>query len=187
MLERPCSRSDVTGTLSPAARLFSPALHVREVPGSRIAHLEGARPGPGLESFLAGYGVRSLPGPGRFAAGDTGTLLPIGPSMWLHLGATPAAGAFAVEIDATHAWTRLVVAGSAAPRLLAKGCALDLHPSRFPLGSSAAAGFARLRTIIWRSQQDQFEMLVGRSYARALWEWLIEAAAEFEVVPGVTL
>ena len=166
--------------------MVSPVLQIKETLGSPVFHLEVARPGPALDSFLGTLTVQWMPAPGRIAAGDGVVLVPIGPSIFLYLGAAPAAGAFAVEIEVSGGWTRLVIAGPAATRLLAKGCALDLHPSRFPPGSCAAAGFARLRTIIWRPEQDQFHMLVGRSYARALWDWLAEAAAEFDVVAGVT-
>ena len=163
-----------------------PLLHLKEVLDSRIVHLERARPGQALDTFIAQFGARSLPDAGGFVSSAAGVLVPAGPAIWLSIGAPPDPAAFAVSLDLSGAWTQIVIAGSAATGLLAKGCALDLHLARFPPGACAAAGFARLRTIIWRPQQDRFHMLVGRSYARALWEWLEDAAAEFELVAGVT-
>jgi heterotetrameric sarcosine oxidase gamma subunit len=179
MPERPRIRSALTGT----GPLVSPVLHLEQLSDSRIVHLEGARPGQALDTFIAPFGARSLPEAGRFVSSANGVLIPVGPAIWLCLGPWPDPTAFALSLDVSGAWTQLVIAGSEAARVLAKGCALDLHPARFPPGACAAAGFARLRTIIWRPEQDRFHMLVGRSYARALWEWLEDAAAQFEVVP----
>ena len=188
MAERPRLHSAVTGTAATAAPLVSPMLRIREPLGSRIVHLETPLPGPALDRFLAALGAQSVPPPGQVAAADGVVLVPIGPSVFLYLGPTSATEAFAVEVDVSGAWTHFVLAGPGATRLLAKGCALDLHPSHFPPGSAAAAGFARLRTIIWRADNEQFHMLVGRSYARTLWDWLTEAAAEFDgVLAGSTV
>jgi hypothetical protein len=35
-----------------------------------------------------------------------------------------------------------------------------------------------MRTII-RCAEEGFELLVGRSYALSLWEWLVDAATEY--------
>ena len=182
MADRLRTRSALAGT----GPLSSPVLQLHEVLDSRIVHLEAARTGEALDTFIAQFGPRSLPQPGRFASSAGTVLIPTGPAAWLCVGAAPDPAAFALAVDVSGAWTQLLIAGSAATALLAKGCALDLHPAHFPPGACAAAGFVRLRTIIWRPQFDRFHMLVGRSYTRALWEWLEDAAAEFEIVPGVT-
>ncbi len=37
-----------------------------------------------------------------------------------------------------------------------------------------------MRTILWRAPGgDRFDLFVGRSYAVSLWEWLLDAAAEY--------
>jgi heterotetrameric sarcosine oxidase gamma subunit len=61
---------------------------------------------------------------------------------------------------------------------MAKGCAIDLHPRAFPIHACAAAGFAGTRTIIRRADAEGFELLIGRSHALSLWEWLVDAATE---------
>jgi sarcosine oxidase subunit gamma len=129
-------------------------------------------------------GLTDLPTPGRSGGRDGGQLLSIGPSIWLFVGEPPTAGssfgeAFDAAVDVSDGWTRLVVNGKRSTELLAKGCALDFHPSRFPPGSCAATGFARMRTIVWRSLDARFDLLVGRSYALSFWDWLAEAALEF--------
>jgi heterotetrameric sarcosine oxidase gamma subunit len=159
-------------------------VEIYEDSGSAIVHLEAPRPGQGLAAFLEGLGLMDLPAPGRSGGGEGGQLLSIGPSIWLFVGEPRAAGisfgeAFDAAVDISDGWTRLVVSGKRSTELLAKGCALDFHPSRFRPGSCAATGFARMRTIVWRSLDARFDLFVGRSYALSLWDWLAEAALEF--------
>jgi sarcosine oxidase subunit gamma len=110
----------------------------------------------------------------------------LGPRRWLLTTSLGAASldalseAFTVALDVTAAWTRIEITGPAARDLLAKGSALDLDPRRFREGACAAAPFAQIRAILLRIAGDHaFELLVGRSYALTLFEWLIEAAEEF--------
>lgn len=95
-----------------------------------------------------------------------------------------AEAAFTVALDVSHAWTRLAVAGVNAAALLAKGCAVDFHPSAFPSDACAATGLAQMRVVIWRSgNEPHFDLMIGRSFARSLWDWLLEAAREYDCTP----
>jgi heterotetrameric sarcosine oxidase gamma subunit len=159
-------------------------LELYEHAGSAILHLEGARQGQCLAAALERLQLAELPASGRSGGRDGGRLLSIGPSIWLFVGEPPVPltfldQAFDVALDVSDGWTRLVVSGRRSTELLAKGCALDFHPSRFPPGSCAATGFARMRVIVWRSLDARFDLFVGRSYALSLWDWLAEAALEF--------
>ena len=142
-----------------------------------ILHLEGPR----------GAAPADVPAAGRCIARSGGVMLSTGPQTCLWVGASPAPAGlqdpFAAVVDMSSAWTHLAVEGRDAIPLLRKGCALDLHPRRFPAGSCAATGFARLRAILWRADPaPRYDMLVARSHALGLWEWLAEAAAEFGCV-----
>lgn len=178
MPEVPGARSALDSVGRPAS-LGGGDLWVRERAGGSITHLEGPRPGQALTGCLVALGISDLPPPGS-SAGGTNRLLPIGSGIWLlHAEAPPPLQeAFEVAIDVTGAWTRIAIGGAGAPALMAKGCALDLHPRAFPIDACAGAGFAGMRTIIRRAE-DGFELLVGRSYALSLWEWLVDAAAEY--------
>jgi heterotetrameric sarcosine oxidase gamma subunit len=161
------------------AMLLANDLSLREQPGGIITQLEGCRPGPALTLCLAALDIAELPAPGRCETGAN-LLLPVGPAIWLLLADVPPPmeGAFDLALNVTGAWTRIAIGGAQAPALMAKGCAIDLHPRGFPAGACAAAGFAHMRTIIWRTRQG-FELLVGRSYALSLWQWLVAAASEY--------
>lgn len=178
----------------------SAALALSERTGSRLLHLERARHGDELDAVLAALSLSAPPSLGQSGGRDGTWLLGLGPAIWLLVLEPPAVVppaltlsgamrlAFAAALDASHAHTRIEIAGAKADELIAKGCALDLHPRRFPPGACAAAGFAGMRTILWRAPGgDRFDLFVGRSYAVSLWEWLLDAAAEYRVDAGAAV
>jgi sarcosine oxidase subunit gamma len=64
--------------------------------------------------------------------------------------------------------------------LLAKGCAVDLHPRVFKTGDCALAALARVRVTLRQvGDAPAYQVLVERSYAQYLWDWLTDAALEF--------
>jgi methylglutamate dehydrogenase subunit D len=123
--------------------------------------------------------IESPPPPGRCLRSGAMELLSIGPDRFLALRPDrPLDGA----IDVSSAWTWLVVQGPNAANLLGKGCTLDLHPRVFAAGTCAVTGFDRMRIVLWRPDaSSRYDLLVGRSCALSLWEWLTEAAAAFGV------
>ena len=149
---------------------------LREQSRATVRYLEGARSSEG-----------ELPSIGRSAGNERERLLGIGPDTWLLVAEDDATTSrelnsdrFHAALDQSHAWTRLVISGPNARAVLAKGCVLDLDPEQFPGGACAATGFARMRIVLWRpGEGSRYDLLVGRSYALSLWEWLSEAALEF--------
>ena len=168
-----------------AASAQSDGLALAEHRGARLNHLEGAREGAPLAALLASLEIPALPALGRSGGTSEARMLAIGPDVFLLVAQSPPAAdlaqAFTAAVDLSDGWTRLVVTGAYAPDLLAAGCALDLHPRAFPPGACAVTGLAGMRTVVWRSADDRFDLMVGRSYARSMWDWLIESAAEFGV------
>jgi sarcosine oxidase subunit gamma len=176
-------------------------LTLRECAGSRLIHLEGACPGAELDAVLAVLGLAQPPNIGTSGGRDGARLLCLGPAIWLLVldsqSFVPAAltlagamdSAFEVTVDTSHAYTRIQIGGTHAVEFIAKACALDLHPRKFVPGACAATGFAGMRTILWRAMDgDRFDLLVGRSYSVSLWEWMIDAAVEYnqDSATGIT-
>ena len=164
------------------------AVHLREAAPQRLTHLQGAGHDEARQALLAVLDSPELPAPGRSLMAAGVRLLSIGPAIYLLIEnpgaslALPAATierGFAVGLNVTDACTRLQIAGPEAATLLAAGTAVDLHPRSFPPGRGTATGFARMRVILLRTGLQQFELLIGRSHALSLWQWLAEAAAEF--------
>lgn len=89
----------------------------------------------------------------------------------------------AAVIDVSSAWTIVEVTGSNAEALLANGCSLDLHDSSFPFGRCAHGLISHVEIIIYRREGgDGYHILVDRSLAVDLWNWLHGTAAELTSV-----
>lgn len=148
------------------------------------------RAGDLAAAIRAEFGL-DLPPPGRFAGSGHITAVWIRPETWLVLAPRGAEGALArrlVEaaagsasvVDQSYGKTRLRLAGAAAPRVLAKGCRLDLHPAQFGPGQAAVTQMAQMTaTLLQRDDTPAYELVVGSSYAVPFLEWLTESAAEF--------
>jgi heterotetrameric sarcosine oxidase gamma subunit len=158
-----------------------------EAPAS-VFHLARPIDGPYLSALLSTFAIAQLPQPGRSASAGARLIFGIGPRRWWLVeeeaaAAEPAPSAlvagFSVAVDISEAWSRFRIAGSAALELLAKGSALDLDPRVFAEGACALAAFAQLHTLLHSHGGGHFDLYCGRSYARSLHEWLIEAATEF--------
>jgi len=129
--------------------------------------------------FAAGVESRLI----ELTGGDAHALRGAGPGVWRLVGEASLTPQDIVDrearlgpqvhiIDQTHGRVRLEISGAGAVRLLATGAAIDLSPPRFPVGSACETQFGRIGIHLARTGADRFELLVGRSYAMALWEEL---------------
>ena len=81
--------------------------------------------------------------------------------------------------NADSAWVRIRLSGSAANRLLARGCNQDFHPSKFSVGRFCHTEIARIPVIIFqRDDRNDFDIYVDRSLAMDAWLWLRDTARE---------
>jgi sarcosine oxidase, subunit gamma len=180
----------VLATFRSAARLV---LELREVAHSRIVELAEPRAGPPLDAMLGTFQIQRLPDVGAIRSAGGSFLLGTGFGRWLLIVEEKAADtartlehvadAFDIALEAADAWTQFAISGSAALDLLAKGCALDLHPRVFSKDVCATTRFAQARCVLFRAANSH-RLLVGRSYAVSLAEWLVEAAEEFGLAMG---
>ena len=102
----------------------------------------------------------------------------LGPDEWLVLGELEqdyADQPAAVDVSANRVCLEL--AGERAADVLARGCALDLHPSVFPPGRCAQTLVARAQVILYRTE-DAFRLLVRPSFADYVRAWLRDAGAQ---------
>jgi len=146
----------------------------------------GLRLRPPLPAHLAGV---SLPlTPNRVAATGALRVLWLGPDEWLVAadGDAPdllprleraVAGRGAATHDLSSSRVIIEVAGVAARDLLAAGCGLDFHPRVFGPGQCAQTLLARVPVILDQlDDAPHYHVLVRRSYARWLVDWMIDAA-----------
>lgn len=147
--------------------------------GKSQALAAALRQGSGLE----------LPGPGLSSGEDGRSLRWAGPEQWLAV-AEGAEGALyqelaaaladlAAVVDQSHGRVAIVIAGPKARAVLSKGTAIDLHPSRFRPGQVAMTQMAHVSIHLTQTRPDVFELLVFRSFAESLFEFLTAMAAEY--------
>jgi sarcosine oxidase subunit gamma len=151
----------------------------------QVAEIPGIRADRSAIERLMGL---ALPETGKAAASGARTALWVGPRRWFvvepgrgrlatGLGQT-AAGSLAMT-DLSHSRTVLRLSGENVFDVLAKGCAVDLHPRRVSTGDSIVTGLARHAVLLHVVDPATVDVYVYRSFAQDLFEWLTEAAAEY--------
>lgn len=123
---------------------------------------------------------------------DTLAAIWLGPDEWLllaeHLQPAPLladlqaalAGHFASVVDITAGQTVIRLSGPSTLDVLARGCALDLHPSVFPPGACAQTLLARAQALLIAvDATPTIDIIVRRSFAPYVAAWLQDSAHQF--------
>ena len=114
------------------------------------------------------------------AAGDRAALW-LGPDEWLLL-APPDGLAVCLDglphslVDVSDGFLALILRGPAAARALSAGCLLDLHTAAFPPGMATRTVLGRAGIILWRLDDNEWRVEIGRSFADYGRGFLTEAA-----------
>lgn len=123
-------------------------------------------------------------------AGEKANVCWLGPDEWLLLCAedarealqtaleTALAGQHASVVDVSDAYAGFAITGPKAAELLAKGCAIDLHPSAFAQGHVVRTLLAKADITLLRDAAG-FRLYVLRSFADYAGLWLADAAREY--------
>ncbi len=135
--------------------------------------------------------------PNTWVPTDAGRALWLGPDEWLVTSTAEAPeelearvraavvplGGSAADVSAQRITLRLT--GERVRNVLAKGCAIDLHPRVFGRGMSAQStlGLAGVVLLALTDAGDDYLVLVRSSFAGYLADWLLDAALEFTVHP----
>jgi sarcosine oxidase subunit gamma len=188
--------------LSALDGVVTPGRHGRRAgdPGVTAAEVEGAglalvtarrgRQAAVADAVRAAFGVE-LPDAPRHVAGREIAFIWSGPAQWLaHTETAPAAGmeallagslsGLASIVDQSHGRTLLRVTGPRVRDALAKGLAVDLHPSAFKVGDTAVSAVAHIGIHLWQiDEHPTYEIAVPRGFALSFWHWLEASAAEY--------
>ncbi|MDM9624726.1 sarcosine oxidase subunit gamma family protein [Rhizobium sp. S152] len=82
-------------------------------------------------------------------------------------------------VDQSHGRVRILVCGPMVTRVLAKGTAVDLSLSQFPVAHALQTLFGHIGVHVTRTSQDDFELIVLRGFAESLWDELARMSLEF--------
>ena len=135
--------------------------------------------------------------PNTWVPTDVGRAVWLGPDEWLLTSTAEAPeelearvraavvplGGSAADVSAQRIAVRLT--GARVRDVLARGCAIDLHPRAFGRGRSAQTtlGLAGVVLLALSDAGDDYVVLVRSSFAGYLADWLLDAAGEFTVQP----
>lgn len=139
----------------------------------------------------AALGVAPPSEPGAAVATAEGALLWTGPREWLYV--VPGGDGWALEralaralapragvTDVSHGRAIVRVAGAPARLVLAKFCPIDLSPRALPTGRCAQTLFGKINVLLHALPDSAaIDIYVGRSYADALADALLEGAREY--------
>lgn len=131
---------------------------------------------------------------GFAAAGDL-TMRNVAPGEWLVLSHVERAANLerrlaalltdiAEVVDQSEGRVLLRLSGPNARRILAKGVAIDLDPSVFTIGQSTNLRCGHIAVNFARSGENEFELIVFRSFAESLFEDLLAMGREFDLSYG---
>jgi sarcosine oxidase subunit gamma len=201
--------ADARTGLSPLHRLGDRLLAADEAPAMiRLAELpfltqltlRVAPDSAAAAAAAAALGAPALPGPNAAARAGETQVLWLGPDEWLVVGPHGAQtelearlcaaveGTHATVVDVSGQRTVIEVAGAAARDVLAKGCALDLHPRSFGPERCAQTALARTGVVLLqRDDEPAYWVFVRASFAEYLAEWLLDASAEARGIAALDL
>lgn len=146
------------------------------------------------DGVLEATGLR-LPGPLTSHQNEDWSLSWITPDEWLLVG--PGDQAFAMEerlrehlsghyavINVSGGQTLVRVAGAQARTVLMKSCPYDVHDRNFPVGKVVTTVLSKSQATLRRVDEQDWELVVRRSFADYIWRWLKDASAEFGLQLG---
>jgi sarcosine oxidase, subunit gamma len=149
---------------------------------------------PAAERIGTAIGAMLPNQPGQIARTDNLQILWMGPDEWLLIA--PEGNAQQIQntlgealgdehgsiTDVSGHRTIIEITGPKTRELLAKGCALDLHPRAFTSDQSAQTLLARAGVVLLcrDAERPSYWIFVRSSYARYLADWLADAATEYQ-------
>jgi sarcosine oxidase subunit gamma len=126
----------------------------------------------------------ATPAPGRVAVAGDLRLIRAEPLTWWIIGGAPPCQVSAEEgatLDLSHGRVMIRIEGPDAAALLARFVSVDLRDHAFPDGAHAATGAHHSQWSLIRRDAGGpgYDLLVGRSFARDVWEMLELHARQF--------
>jgi sarcosine oxidase subunit gamma len=160
-----------------------------------MTNLRFSPDGQAGQAVTAVLGVAPPTRPNTWVQTTLGLVVWLGPDEWLVITKSDAPesreadlraavapfGGAAVAVSGQR--VSLTLSGRHVHDVLAKGCALDLHPRVFGPGSSAQTTLGLAGVVLLAgADPGEFTVLVRQSFAAYLADWLVDATEEFRRV-----
>lgn len=179
LLHRPTLATAKSGSFG--ASSSNERITLTALPEGHVLHVLAARGSGDLQGLIP-----------RIGDGSAHAVRPYGPGQWFVIGDTPLSAAQifgktpvldgrASISDQGHGRVRIGISGAPVEAVLAKGTAVDLALSNFPVGHSTMTLIGHISALITRTGAESFELLVLRGFAESLWDELIQMSLEFGV------
>jgi sarcosine oxidase subunit gamma len=88
------------------------------------------------------------------------------------------AGEHHMAVNVSDARAVITLEGAGVAEVLAKGAPLDLSETAFPTGSARRTHIAGIAVAFWRRGAQEWEIVCLRSFAKHLFDWLVDASKE---------
>ncbi len=189
------ARSPLDGAIGPAGGPADAGIVLRERPHLGKLVLRGDIADAGFAD-AAGRAIGAAPpaAPNSWVAAGERAVVWLGPDEWLVVVPPDGEEALAAALEEALAGVRhaatvvsdnatvVRLSGPRARAVMAKGCAIDLHPRVFGPGSAAQSRLAKASVAFWQvDDTPAYDILVRASFAAYLWEWLLDAGREYGV------
>ncbi|MGH8130292.1 MAG: sarcosine oxidase subunit gamma [Steroidobacteraceae bacterium] len=172
----------------------SDAIRIEPLPFRSVVNLRGRVTEEFSAAIEAATGVALPLEPNRWLGDGHHAAIWLGPDEWLlvapdgeadmierSIRAARPNGRWLSLVDVSHNYTSMLLSGPCVRDLLAKGCALDLHPRVFVSGDCAQTLLAKTRVFLCAlDDATVIEVFIGNSFSPYTVQWLLDASAEFQ-------
>jgi sarcosine oxidase subunit gamma len=193
-----------TSPLQPWAARFAQipdSVSIAEEPFVTMVELRVDPSGPGATAAAGLLGVELPTTPSSYTKSADTAVLWLAPDEWLVTGTSLTGSALEARlrgtvgphggaaVDVSGQRTTLRLRGSHSRDVLAKGCAIDLHPSTFGEGGAAQTMLGQTGVILLAvdGSGTDYRILVRSSFARYLADWLLDATEEYIPISSDTM
>jgi len=163
------------------------AVTVEVMPAGGYAHVQISwRESPAAQIEVSGTALPTEPGT---CSGRDPIVRWLAPNTWLVASSqqdgtalvaaleSACAGRNCAIVDVSDSMVALKVRGARARELLSRGTGFDVRAASFGPGRATRVAFAQLPVLLRPISNDSFELLVDRSAARWLADWLSSTAS----------
>ncbi|RQT14882.1 sarcosine oxidase subunit gamma [Burkholderia contaminans] len=166
-------------------------LNVFEMPLGGIIRVQGCTDDDAFRASVATSLGADLPSAERMSCSAESRIAWAGPNEYLCFCELEAeerlvfaltsalAGQFATVTLVSDSRIGFSFTGNDAHALIAKGCAIDMHPADFTVGRVVTTRFAGLHAMLMKPVADQHVVYFDIAYVEFVLKWIQDAAREF--------